>query len=436
MDKLIISCITTYARSCLLKCNCKVGSFNREQRLYATSISDRFPLSGVRILDLTRIVAGPYCTMILGDLGAEVLKIERPGTGDESRKWGPPFFEGTQESTYFSCVNRNKKSVCIDLKKGRQVIYDLIKECDVLVENYVPGKLKEMGLGYEDIRKIAPKLIYCSLTGYGSTGPYASKPGYDVIAASVGGLMHITGPKDGPPCKVGVAMTDLATGLYAHGAIMAALLQRAKTNEGQWIQCDLLSTQVASLINVASNYLNAGKEATRWGSEHESIVPYESFPTKDGYLTVGTGSDAQFIALLRILELPQLADNKKFKTNTERVKNREELLHILRSEFKRKTNKEWMEVLADAPFPWGPVNSIGQVFDDPHIKNIGLVKEMEHATVGKVKLVGPPVIYSYAQNEARLPPPTLGQHTSEVLKELLKYSEATIKNLIHDKVIQ
>ncbi|XP_012272978.1 succinate--hydroxymethylglutarate CoA-transferase isoform X2 [Orussus abietinus] len=405
MDKLIISCITTYARSCLLKCNCKVGSFNREQRLYATSISDRFPLSGVRILDLTRIVAGPYCTMILGDLGAEVLKIERPGTGDESRKWGPPFFEGTQESTYFSCVNRNKKSVCIDLKKGRQVIYDLIKECDVLVENYVPG-------------------------------PYASKPGYDVIAASVGGLMHITGPKDGPPCKVGVAMTDLATGLYAHGAIMAALLQRAKTNEGQWIQCDLLSTQVASLINVASNYLNAGKEATRWGSEHESIVPYESFPTKDGYLTVGTGSDAQFIALLRILELPQLADNKKFKTNTERVKNREELLHILRSEFKRKTNKEWMEVLADAPFPWGPVNSIGQVFDDPHIKNIGLVKEMEHATVGKVKLVGPPVIYSYAQNEARLPPPTLGQHTSEVLKELLKYSEATIKNLIHDKVIQ
>ncbi|GAB1869323.1 hypothetical protein CAJAP_10402 [Camponotus japonicus] len=356
------------------------------------------PLNGIRILDLTRIVAGPYCTMILGDLGAEILKIERPGDGDEARKWGPPFFEGTQESTYFMSVNRNKKSVCIDLKRGKDIIYDLAQTCDVLVENYVPGKLNGMGLGYEDIAKIAPRLIYCSLTGYGSQGPYANRPGYDVIAASLGGLLHITGPKDGPPCKVGVAMTDLAMGLYAHGAIMAALLQRSKINKGQWIQCNLLSTQVASLINIASNYLNGNKEATRWGSEHESIVPYEAFPTKDGYMTVGAGSDLQFLELIKRLQLSELINDNKFKNNTARVKNRMELLEILRNVFKRKTNQEWSAVFEGASFPYGAVNTIKEVFDDPHVKYIKLVQELDHPVTGKVKLVGPPVTYSYATN--------------------------------------
>ena len=323
--------------------------------------ADKSPLSGIRVLDLTRIVAGPYCTMILGDLGAEILKIEKPGTGDESRNWGPPFFEGTKESTYFMAVNRNKKSVCVDLKAGREIIYELAKKSDVLVENYVPGKLSGIGLGYEDLKKIAPELIYCSLTGYGLEGPYATRPGYDVIAASIGGLLNITGPKDGSPCKVGVAMTDLATGLYAHGAIMAALFQRIKSNEGQWIQCDLLSTQVACLINVASNYLNAGKEASRWGSEHESIVPYEAFPTEDGYMTVGAGSNPQFFALLKRMNLEELADDEKFVDNTERVKNREELLKILREKFRTRTNCEWEKIFENAPFPYGPINTIGQV---------------------------------------------------------------------------
>jgi len=258
-------------------------------------------------------------------------------------------------------VNRNKKSVCIDLKRGKDIIYDLAQTCDVLVENYVPGKLNGMGLGYEDIAKIAPRLIYCSLTGYGSRGPYANRPGYDVIAASLGGLLHITGPKDGPPCKVGVAMTDLAMGLYAHGAIMAALLQRSKINKGQWIQCNLLSTQVASLINIASNYLNGNKEATRWGSEHESIVPYEAFPTKDGYMTVGAGSDLQFLELIKRLHLSELINNNKFKNNTARVKNRMELLEILRNVFKRKTNQEWSAVFEGASFPYGAVNTIKEV---------------------------------------------------------------------------
>ncbi|XP_077267709.1 succinyl-CoA:glutarate CoA-transferase [Temnothorax americanus] len=396
----------------------------------------RSPLNGIRVLDLTRIVAGPYCTMILGDLGAEILKIERPDGGDESRKWGPPFFRGTQESIYFASVNRNKKSVCVDLKKGKDIIYELAQMCDVLVENYVPGKLNGMGLGYEDMAKIAPRLVYCSLTGYGFHGPYANRPGYDVIAASLGGLLHITGPKDGPPCKVGVAMTDLATGLYAHGAIMAALLQRSKTDRGQWIQCDLLSTQVASLINIASNYLNGNKEATRWGSEHESIVPYEAFPTKNGYMTIGAGSDAQFRELVKRLQIPELATDDKFESNVARVKNRTELLQIIRDALRKKTTQEWSVIFEGALFPYGAVNAIREVFDDPHVKHIKLVQEVDHPRTGKVKLVGPPVTYSYATNIVRAPPPTLGQHTLEVLRTILNYSDDKIDTLITHKVVR
>ncbi|XP_046588373.1 succinate--hydroxymethylglutarate CoA-transferase isoform X2 [Neodiprion lecontei] len=277
-----------------------------------------------------------------------------------------------------------------------------------------------MGLDYKSLSEAAPGLIYCSITGYGSEGPYATRPGYDVIAASLGGLINITGPKDGEPCKVGVAVTDMATGLYAHGAIMAALLQRFKTNRGQWIQCNLLSTQVASLVNIASNYLNAGKEASRWGTAHESIVPYEAFPTKDGFISVGAGSDVQFLALLKMMNLTNLEKDPKFRTNIDRVKHRVELINILRDNFKTKTSDDWSEIFRDAPFPNGRINTIGQVFDDPHIKHIKLVKEMIQPSIGKVKVVGPPVSYSYADNSVRSPPPILGQHTNEVLKNVLK----------------
>ncbi|XP_050587002.1 succinate--hydroxymethylglutarate CoA-transferase isoform X2 [Bombus affinis] len=374
--------------------------------------------------------------MILGDLGAEILKIEKPGSGDEARKWGPPFIEGTEEATYFLSVNRNKKSICIDLKEGRDVIYELAKKSDILVENYVPGKLKNIGLGYEDISKVAPHLIYCSLTGYGYEGPYTNRPGYDVIAASIGGLLHITGPKDGSPCKVGVAVTDLATGLYAHGAILAALYQRMKTNKGQWIQCNLLSTQVASLINIGSNYLNSGKEGVRWGSEHESIVPYEAFHTKDGYMTVGTGSDAQFLDLLKRMQLLKLSKIDKYKNNEARVKNRNELLPILREKFRTKTNKEWEIVFKGALFPYGPINTIRQVFEDPHIKHIKLVQEMEHSTGKKIKVVGPAVTYSYATNKVRTAPPMMGQHTTEILKNILNYTDDKIQTLKKAKIVQ
>lgn len=330
------------------------------------SISERdeeklSPLSGIRIVDLTRVLAGPYCTMILGDLGAEILKIEMPYVGDPTRKWGPPYFYGTKESTYFASVNRNKKSVCVDLKKGRDVIIDLVKKSDVLIENYVPGKLAEYQLDYQSLKDIVPELIYCSITGYGSDGPYSSRPGYDVISASIGGLLSITGPKDGEPCKVGVAVTDLATGLYAHGAIMAALLQRTKTKKGQLIECDLLSTQLASLVNIGSNYLNAGHKAKRWGTEHESIVPYEAFPTRDGFISVGTGSDDQFYKLLELMGLNELKEDQRFKTNADRVKNRKDIVQILRNEFKKRNSKEWSDIFKDAPFPNGKINTIEEV---------------------------------------------------------------------------
>lgn len=396
------------------------------------------PLSGVRILDLTRIVAGPYCTMILGDLGAEVLKIERPGVGDEARKWGPPFIGETQEACYFISLNRNKKSVCVDLKseKGKEILYDLAKTSDVFIENYVPGKLDELRLGYEHLKSINPRLIYCSITGYGSEGPYKNKPGYDVIASSLGGLLHITGPENGEPAKVGVAITDIATGLYAHGAIMAALIKRSKTNQGQKIDCDLLSTQISALINIGSNYLNAGKEAKRLGTSHQSIVPYEAFKTKDGYFTVGGGSDKQFEDFCKRIERPELAKNPKFATNKLRVENRVELLGILRNIFLTKTNKEWKIIFEGSSCPSGPVNSIKETFDDPHVKAIGLVKTLKHPLAGEIKVVGHPVKYSEAGVGIQSPPPTLGQHTDVVLKEVLNYDDNTIEELKKQRVIQ
>lgn len=322
------------------------------------------------------------------------------------------------------------------MKKGKDVIYDLAKKSDIFVENYVPGKLKEYGLDYETLSSISPKLIYCSITGYGSSGPYAQKPGYDVIAASVGGLLDITGPENGDPCKVGVAMTDLATGLYAHGAILAALLYRNQTGKGQKIDVDLLSTQVASLINVASNYLNAGKVAQRWGTAHESIVPYEAFKTKSGYLTVGAGSDDQFKALCALLQVDYLAFDPKFLTNKDRVKNRRELIDLLTKIFEQKSNSEWMKIFDKAPFPVGPVNSVKEVFKDPHIQAIGLVKTVPHKLAGDIKVVGPPVVYSSIRNEVQRAPPILGQDTDEVLTEILGYDDDKIKELKSSGVIQ
>lgn len=374
--------------------------------------------------------------MILSDLGADVIKVERPGTGDESRKWGPPFVNNSKDSVYFMANNRNKRSICVDLKTGTDVMYDLVKKCDILVENYVPGKLQQYNLGYENLKEIKPELIYCSITGYGSIGPYSKRPGYDVIAASIGGLLNITGPEDGPPAKVGVAVTDLATGLYAHGAILAALYQRLQTGQGQKIDVDLLSTQIASLINVGCNYLNGQKEGKRWGTAHESIVPYEAFKTENGYLTIGTGSDDQFKALCRYLDIPHIPEDPKFCNNQARVENRDELIKILSDILSTNTSNYWMDLFEGAPFPVGPINKMREVFEDPHVKHIGLVKTLDHPTGGNIRVVGPPVRYSEAANTARSAPPLLGQHTDEVLRDLLNYDETKINALRESSIIQ
>lgn len=406
-------------------------------RKYATQTGSS-PLEGIRILDLTRVLAGPFATMIMSDLGAEVIKIERPGVGDDTRSWGPPFIEGeTRESAYFLSVNRNKKSLCIDIKskQGQKVLHELAAKCDVMIENYVPGKLDSMGLGYEDIRETNPALIYCSITGFGSDGPYSTRGGYDVIAASMGGLMHVTGAPDGPPAKVGVAMTDLMTALYAHGAILAALLQREKTGEGQKIECNLLSTQVSAMTHLASNWLNAGMESSRWGTAHASIVPYQTFATKDGYMTVGCGNNNQFAQFCERIGKSDLATMDEYRNNENRVQHREKLLPSLSAILSTKNNTEWCALFEGVSFPYGPVNSMAQVFEDPQVLHNGLKKSIDHSTIGRIATIGPAVKYTKAENMIRSPPPTLGQHSKQVLEEILGYSKQDIEQLRNNKVI-
>nr|CAG4646248.1 EOG090X05UC [Macrothrix elegans] len=386
-------------------------------------------LTGIKVLDLSRVLAGPFCTQILGDLGADIFKIERLKVGDDTRAWGPPFIGGT--SCYFMSINRNKKSICIDLKskKGKGIILDFVKLADILVENYLPGKMEEYGLSYETLKQINPRLIFCSITGYGNTGPYASRPGYDVIASSIGGLIHVTGPEDGEPCKTGVALTDLSTGLYAHGAIMAALYQREKTGKGQHIMANLLSTQVSCLVNLGANYLIAGQEAKRWGTAHESIVPYQAFATLDGFMTVGGGNDRQFIELCSHINRPDLALDAKYKTNRLRVENRRELLEQISRTMATKTNAEWEKVFEGGNFPYGPINKLSQVFTDPQVLHNGMVQEIKHKSAGDLKLIGPAVKFTGSENRIRLPPPELGEHTESVLSELLGYPASHIQQL-------
>ncbi|XP_045877090.1 succinate--hydroxymethylglutarate CoA-transferase isoform X3 [Meles meles] len=361
------------------------------------------PLEGVKILDLTRVLAGPFATMNLGDLGAEVIKVERPGVGDDTRTWGPPFV-GT-ESTYFLSVNRNKKSIAVNIKdpKGVKIIKELAAVCDVFVENYVPGRLSAMGLGYEDIDKIAPHIVYCSITGYGQTGPLSQRAGYDAVASAVSGLMHITGPEDGDPVRPGVAMTDLATGLYAYGAIMAGLIQRYKTGKGLFIDCNLLSSQ--------------------------------AFKTKDGYLVVGAGNNQQFATVCKILNLPELIDDSKYKTNHLRVQNRKELIKILSARFEEEMTSKWLYLFEGSGVAYGPINDMKNVFTEPQVLHNGLIMELKHPTVGKISVPGPAVRYSKFQMSEARPPPLLGQHTTHILKEVLGYDDRVIEELLGAGVV-
>ncbi|XP_057680037.1 succinate--hydroxymethylglutarate CoA-transferase isoform X2 [Corythoichthys intestinalis] len=343
----------------------KSPAYGRRLSQSATGDNRRRPLEGVRVLDLTRVLAGPFATMILGDLGAEVIKVEKPGGGDDTRAWGPPFVGS--ESVYFLSVNRNKKSVAVDLKhpRGVRVVQELAEVSDVLMENFLPGKLSALGLGYEELSRRNPALVYCSVSGYGQTGPLSASPGYDSIASAVSGMMHVTGSEGGEPVRPGVAMTDLATGLYAHGAVLAALLQRRQTGKGAHVDCDLLSSQVSCLSHIAANFLNGGKEAKRWGTAHESIVPYQAFETKDGHLVVAAGNDRQFVKVCQVLELPDLGRQPRYSTNRLRVQNRQRLVGELAQRFLQETTSDWLRRFEGSGVPVGPVNSIRQVFSEP-----------------------------------------------------------------------
>ncbi|KAG0049890.1 hypothetical protein BGZ83_005265 [Gryganskiella cystojenkinii] len=412
----------------------------------ATESAEPGPLHGIRVLDLTRVLAGPYCTQLLGDLGAEVIKIENPKGGDDTRAWGPPFAinvvdkdeeDPVHESAYFLSVNRNKKSITVNIRseQGKQLIHDMVKKVDVLVENYVPGKLAEMGLGYEELSAINPRLVYASITGYGQTGPYASRPGYDVMIEAEAGLMYITGEEHGPPVKVGVAVTDLTTGLYAHGGILAALFARNRTGRGQHVDCSLLESQVATLANIGSSYLIAGKEAKRMGTAHPSIVPYQVLETRDSHIMIGAGNDGQFRTLCKVMQLDSLSENPKFKTNRERVANRDELIRILTNRLKSENNTFWLKSLEGKGVPFAPINNIAQTFAHPQVLARGMIHEIEHPKAGKIKLCGTPVKYSHTKPSIRTPPPLLGQHTDEVLKDVLGYDGDKIQNLKDTKSI-
>lgn len=376
-------------------------------------------LSGIRVLDFTRVVAGPYCTMLLGDLGAEIVKVEQPGQGDDTRTWGPPFING--ESTYFLGINRNKKSVCLDLHNEHDlaVAHQLMRQSDVVIENFRSGIMERFGLGYESWRQSYPGLIYCAISGYGRTGPYKDRAGYDVMVSALGGLMSITGTPDGAPVKTGVALTDVITGLNAFSGILAALYHRERTGQGQRVDVSLLSAELAALINAASAYLIAGEIPEPQGSSHSSIVPYQAFRASNGYILIGAANDKLFHLLCQALEHPEWATDERYLTNANRVQNREQLIALIEAVVQTDTVQIWEQRLVAAGVAAAPVNHMDQVFQDPQVISSQQVVTITHPSVGDVKMVGPAVTYSLTPAQVTTPPPRLGEQTEEIIKALM-----------------
>ena len=393
------------------------------------------PLDGIRVLDLTRVLAGPYCTMFLGDLGAEVVKVEQPGVGDDTRGWGPPFTGG--ESAYFLCVNRNKKSVTIDLKsrEGVALLQRLAERADVLIENFRPGTMERLNLGEKDLRAANPRLIYASLSGFGADGPMSDAPGYDLIVQAWGGLMSITGPADGEPSKVGVAIIDLVAGLMLGKSIAAALFAREKLGVGQKIDTSLLEAEVACLINMGSNYLVEGNIPRRWGNAHPSIVPYQSFKTEDGYLVIGVASEGIWRRFCQAIGRAEWADDSRFEKNSNRVENRSLLIGLLAEIFLSRSTDEWLKLLNSAEVPCAPVQTVDQVFKAPQVLHREMLIQVEHPTAGTVRMAGIPVKFSLTPASVRLPPPLLGQHNEEVLESWLGIDDKEISELKRKTVI-
>lgn len=394
------------------------------------------PLNGIRVLDLTRIIAGPYCSMVMGDLGAEIIKIEQPQIGDESRAWGPPWV-AEKVSAYFISINRNKKSLTLNFKhpQGIEIFKKLIAKTDVVLENFRPSTMEELGIGYEILKNINPGLIYCDITGYGTDGPYRDKPGVDVIVSAIGGLMSITGPPDGEPVKIGVPLIDVLTGLYSFGAIAAALFLRQKTGYGQRISINLLAMQIASLINIGSNYLIGGIIPRRWGSAHPNITPYEAHRAKDDYLIFGVINERMWKSFCQLLGMEELQDDPRFADNSRRLQNRQALMKIIDRKLAEKTVDEWIPLFDQAGIPCGPINNFDRVFTDPQVRHLGLVQEVEHPLYGKVKVVGPPVSFSASKIGISAPPPLLGEHNEEILTSLLGYSPEEVARFKEQEII-
>lgn len=402
------------------------------------------PLSGIRVFDLSRILAGPTCTQLLGDLGAEVIKIERPGAGDDTRKWGPPYLRGkdgkdTDEAAYYLSSNRNKRSVTVDISKpeGQALAKKLIAKCDIMIENFKVGDMARYGLSYADLTGSHPRLVYCSISGFGQTGPYAPRAGYDLLAQGIGGIMSITGEPDRPPMKVGVGIADVMCGMYATVAILGALHHREKTGQGQYIDLALLDSQVAWLINVGLNYLTSGKVPQRVGNEHPNIVPYNVLPASDGFIILAVGNDAQYQKFCDFAGAPKLAKDPRFLTNADRVRNRREIYELLPAVTRRKKQAEWIDGLAKLGVPCSPVNNVDQVFEDPQVRQRGMKITMPHplSASGTVDLIGNPIKFSETPVDYRLPPPFCGQHTQDVLGDLLQMPEAEIQALRQRGVI-
>ncbi|GAB6876623.1 CaiB/BaiF CoA transferase family protein [Thermaerobacter litoralis] len=376
------------------------------------------PLQGIRVLDLSRVLSGPYCTMMLADFGADVIKIERPGTGDDTRAWGPPFVNG--EAAYFLAVNRNKRSVVVDLKapEGRDLIRHMARQCDVVVENFRPGTAAKLGIGPEDLLRENPRLVYASISGFGQDGPYRDKPGYDAIAQAMGGIMHVTGEPDRPPVRAGVAIADIGAGMWAAFGILAALWERERSGRGQVVDVSLLEGQIAWLTYVAGNYFATGQVPRRYGSAHPNLVPYQAFATADGHLIVAVGNDSLWRRFCEAAERPDLAADPRYATNAGRVEHREELLPELEALMRSRTTAEWLRRLDRAGVPAGPILSIADLAQDPHVQHRQMIVSLEHPRAGVIRVTGIPVKLSATPGAIYAPPPLLGQHTDQVLEEL------------------
>lgn len=400
-------------------------------------------LDGLRVLDLSRVLAGPVCTQVLGDLGADIIKIEKPGAGDDTRQWGPPYLKDkdgndTTESAYYLSCNRNKRSVSIDISRpeGQDLLRQLAARSDVLIENFKVGGLEKYGLGYEQLRRHAPRLVYCAISGFGQTGPLASEPGYDFIAQAMSGLMASTGEPGGQPMKAGVALSDVMTGLYGAIGILAALRHRDSTGEGQMVDLSLLDVSVAGMTNIAQYYLTAGEPAPRMGNAHATIVPYQTFPTRDGHVVIAVGNNTQFSRLCGFIGRAEWSADPRFSTNRERVRHRAELCAMLSDIFRGETTAYWVDGLRGIDVPAGPVNTIEQVFADDQIGARGMRIAMPHPyAAGPVPLVGSPLKLSAAPVRYDRAPPVCGQHTGEVLREILGLSEDAIQALKDGAII-